>query len=139
MEKSVVDKIEVEVSVGELLDKLTILEIKQDRIKNEAKLKNIRKELAVLGAVKEKVIGRENAIDDLFQNLKSVNERLWDIEDQIRECERRKDFGPQFVHLARSVYLENDQRSHLKSQLNEILGSNLREEKSYSEYSFQLQ
>lgn len=126
----------IEVSVGELLDKISILEIKSLRIKQEEKLKNIRKELESLTLVRDAQIRSED-IEDLYGQLKTINESLWDIEDRIRLCEKRKDFSQEFIQLARMVYLENDQRSKVKSEINNKLGSVLREEKSYSEYSFQ--
>lgn len=128
-------KIEVEVSIGELLDKITILEIKQERIKQEDKLKNIQKELSQLLRVKNESLNFNDEIDELYQSLKSTNEALWEIEDEIRNCERVKDFGPQFIQLARKVYNQNDIRCMIKRELNEKLGSELKEEKSYSNYS----
>ncbi len=126
----------IEVSVGELLDKISILEIKSLRIKEEEKLRNIKRELQSLTVVRDAQIRRED-IEDLYGQLKSINESLWRIEDSIRLCEKRKNFGQEFIQLARMVYQENDQRSRIKSEINNKLGSVLREEKSYSEYSFQ--
>lgn len=126
----------IEVSVGELLDKISILEIKSLRIKEEEKLRNIKRELQILTVVRDAQIRRED-IEDLYGQLKTINESLWRIEDSIRLCEKRKNFGQEFIQLARMVYQENDQRSRIKSEINNKLGSVLREEKSYSEYSFQ--
>lgn len=129
-------KIEVEVSVGELLDKITILQIKTERIQDEAKLKNVRAELRHLSDVQNRAVTFDSEIKALFQKLKETNESLWEIEDEIRDHEKAKDFGPEFIHLARMVYMKNDLRCHLKRELNEKLGSELKEEKSYTEYSF---
>jgi hypothetical protein len=130
------ESIEVEVSIGELLDKISILEIKMERIRQEEKLFNIRKELNHLRQVCEERVPSNEIVEDLFLKLKETNEVLWDIEDEIRECEREKDFGAKFISLARSVYKQNDLRCHLKRELNDKLGSGLKEEKSYAEYSF---
>lgn len=128
------DKIEVEVSAGELLDKISILEIKGERIENEEKLMNVRKELKILENVRNEMIERTSELDKIYLSLKKTNEKLWEIEDQIRDCERNKDFGAKFVTLARSVYMENDKRCSLKREINELLKSSLMEEKSYAEY-----
>ncbi len=129
-----IQNISVEVSPGELIDKITILEIKSERIKDVEKLKNVRMELATLVACRDLAIEASPELAELTIELKQVNESLWQIEDQIRECERHRDFGPKFIELARSVYKSNDRRSALKRQINELLGSRLIEEKSYSEY-----
>ena len=124
--------IEVPVSVGELVDKVTILRIKRENIKDDSKQQNILKELSALEERCE-----VHSIDlqtPLVQQLYEVNSRLWQIEDDIRDCERAKDFGPRFVDLARSVYVTNDQRFDLKAKLNAQFGSQLREEKSYQPY-----
>lgn len=128
-------KIEVEVSAGELLDKISILEIKQERIGDPSKLANINKELATLERERDRCVQLSGESAEVYDLLRSTNEALWDIEDHIRECERAQDFGPRFIALARSVYFQNDKRALYKRQLNELLGSNLIEEKSYSEYS----
>jgi hypothetical protein len=129
-------KIEVEVSAGELLDKISILEIKMERIKDETKLKNVRVELSHLINVQNRAVQFDARVKSLFQRLKETNESLWEIEDEIRAHEKAKDFGPEFIHLARMVYMKNDLRCHIKQELNEKLGSELKEEKSYTEYSF---
>jgi len=128
--------IEVPVSWGELVDKITILQIKSDRMRDEAKLANVRKELTLLS---EKL--GENAsnadVVRLTAELYSVNTALWEIEDDIRECENVGDFSEKFVGLARSVYITNDKRSELKREINAVLGSALIEEKSYQAYKIQ--
>jgi Tfp pilus assembly protein PilF len=131
---SSVQNIQVEVAPGELIDKITILEIKSERITDREKLKNVRLELATLVACRDQVIESSPELATLTLDLKQVNESLWQIEDEIRECERQKDFGDRFIELARSVYKSNDRRSLLKRQINELLGSRLVEEKSYAAY-----
>ena len=123
--------INVPISVGELIDKITILEIKKDKLKN-LKLKNILKELSFLRAVLEK-----NSIlipDDIYFQLKTINLKLWDIEDKIRIKEKNKEFDNEFIELARSVYLNNDRRSETKKELNIMFNSEIIEEKSYEKY-----
>lgn len=127
-------KIAVPVSPGELIDKITILEIKRERMKDELKLHNVRTELALLRQVLERTVPCEAELDALWAALKAVNERLWKIEDEIRACERAGDFGRAFVALARAVYRTNDERSALKQRINARLGSALVEEKSYAAY-----
>ena len=122
---------QIEVSDGEIVDKLTIIEIKLERIKDEAKLVNVRKEYEVLNAAVAKIIRKD---DPLYRELLDINTRLWEIEDGIRECERAKDFGEKFVELARSVYFTNDKRAEVKKQINLRTGSALVEEKSYEAY-----
>ena len=122
------------VAVGELIDKITILEIKSERITDPAKLRNIRSELRLLVEVRDTHVAPGQTISSLSGELKKVNEQLWDIEDEIRECERRRDFGARFVELARSVYQSNDLRSRLKREINEASGSRIVEEKSYAPY-----
>ncbi len=121
----------IEVSNGEIMDKLTILEIKLEKITDPAKRKNIEKEYELLRAAAAGILPRE---DPLYRQLKEVNLRLWEIEDRIRELERRRDFGEEFIETARSVYRENDLRAALKRQINEKTGSGLTEEKSYKPY-----
>ena len=123
--------INVPISIGELIDKITILEIKKEKLKN-LKLKNILKELSFLRAGLEK-----NSIfipDEIFFQLKSINLTLWDIEDKIRIKEKNKEFDNQFIELARSVYLNNDRRSETKKELNIMFNSEIIEEKSYEKY-----
>ncbi|MEE2698797.1 MAG: DUF6165 family protein [Pseudomonadota bacterium] len=124
----------VEVAPGELIDKITILEIKLKHIKDEEKLVNVRLELETLVKARDLSISPTDALDSLGAELKSANEALWKIEDKIRESERKKEFNSDFVRLARSVYITNDKRAALKREINELLGSSLIEEKSYSSY-----
>jgi hypothetical protein len=126
--------IKVEVSWGEMLDKVTILQIKTERIQDPAKTANVQKELQALAAEHQRALRLHPSVPDLVARLKSINEALWDIEDEIRDWERIKEFGPRFIELARSVYVTNDQRAAVKRQLNEALGSELVEEKSYQAY-----
>jgi hypothetical protein len=123
----------VEVSAGELLDKLTILRIKAQRINDPEKLRNIHAEMDALAGVRESLPSSSQRAE-LEEQLAAVNEQLWDIEDAIRQCEREGDFGPRFVELARSVYRTNDRRAALKRAINDRLGSAIIEEKSYVEY-----
>jgi chromosome segregation ATPase len=129
-------RVTVPISVGELLDKITILEIKAERIADRNKLANVEAELALLVERRQGLglaAGAKGAeIDRLIAALGAVNRRLWEVEDQLRALEHEGDFGATFVALARSVYQENDRRAELKRQLNEITGSELVEEKSYS-------
>ena len=121
----------IEVSNGEIADKLTIIEIKLAQIKDEAKLKNLRNEYAVLDEAVSKIIKKDH---ELYIALLNINQELWDIEDTIRDLERDKDFGDEFVKTARAVYFTNDKRSDIKRRINELTGSNLVEEKSYQKY-----
>ena len=121
----------IEVSNGEIIDKLTILMIKLERIKDVKKLENIRKEYEVLKEAAESIISLD---DPLVKELYNVNSELWDIEDHIRELERRKDFGDDFINTARSVYYKNDRRAELKREINIKTSSGLIEEKSYEKY-----
>ncbi len=123
----------VEIAPGELLDKITILEIKAERLSDPARLRNVRTELAALRAARERAVPPSAALEALTAQLRAVNEALWQTEDDLRLCERRRDFGPRFVELARSVYRDNDRRAELKRRVNELLGSSLVEEKSYAE------
>lgn len=124
----------VPVSWGELLDKITILEIKLDRIEDENKKINVRTELISLRAVVESQGPLKDGATALIDELRSVNGKLWIVEDDIRDCERAKDFGEKFIELARAVYHTNDVRAALKKQLNLLLDSGLVEEKSYQPY-----
>ena len=127
-------RIQSEVSSGELLDKISILEIKLKKIKDKENLKEINKEYAILKQSQNLNIKLTNELKDLFDELKKVNLNLWDIEDQLRICEKNKDFGEKFIELARGVYFNNDSRSKIKSEINKILGSNIKEVKQYSNY-----
>jgi len=124
----------VPVSWGELIDKITILEIKSERIADPAKLANIRRELAALEAVRTANLPAERIarVAPATAALKAVNERLWMIEDDIRLCEKAQDFGPRFIGLARDVYQTNDRRAEIKREISVLLGSDLIEEKSYA-------
>ena len=126
--------IHVPVSWGELLDKITILEIKAERIADPAKTANVAKELAALRATRDAAGVDLAPLAALVGALREVNAALWRIEDDIRDCERQGDFGARFVALARDVYRTNDKRAALKRQVNEALGSELVEEKSYAAY-----
>lgn len=126
--------ITVEISPGELIDKITILEIKIERIKDAAKLGNVRTEWETLTAARDGALAKSAELDRLMAELKEINVRLWEIEDRIRDCERAKDFGETFVELARGVYRNNDRRAHIKRAINALLGSRLIEEKSYAAY-----
>ncbi|WP_163708333.1 DUF6165 family protein [Mangrovibacterium lignilyticum] len=121
----------IEVSNGEIADKLTIIEIKLENIKDEKKLVNLKAEFAVLDEAVAKIIAKDHP---LYQELLTINKKLWDIEDRIRELEKAKDFGAEFVEVARSVYFTNDKRSDVKRKINELTGSSLIEEKSYEDY-----
>ncbi len=126
--------ITVEIAPAELVDKITILEIKLARIKDAAKLGNVRAELETLVRARDAAIAPSPEIAADTAALKRANETLWEVEDHIRDCERAKDFGPRFVELARSVYRTNDERARIKRRINERLGSRLVEEKSYASY-----
>ena len=125
-------QVTIPISVGELLDKITILEIKAERIGDPAKLANVRTELEALARLRRELDLAGQDLEALVLELGQVNRRLWDVEDRLRELEQAKDFGAEFVRLARSVYRENDHRARLKRRLNELTGSALVEEKSYS-------
>lgn len=126
--------IHVPVSCGELFDKITILEIKMENMTDKAKLANVARELEELCKTRDKAIVIPPTLPPLVTELKAINQKLWGIEDDIRECERQKDFGPKFVELARAVYFTNDDRMRVKRQINDVLGSSLVEEKSYAAY-----
>jgi hypothetical protein len=125
------DKILAEISAGELIDKITILEIKKKQIKNVEKLKEVEKELLTLNDTFEKAISDKSKIQILIDNLKTINLELWDIENEKRLAEKNNDFGEKFIQLARNVYKTNDERSRLKLEINNILGSNIKEVKSH--------
>lgn len=126
--------LQVEVSPGELIDKITILEIKSERIVDPDKLANVRRELRSLTATHEKALDPSPELDEFTAELRRINERLWEIEDDIRDCERNGDFGERFIELARAVYRTNDRRAAAKRSINELLGSELVEEKDYADY-----
>lgn len=122
------------IAPGELIDKITILRIKSERISDSAKLENVRRELDVLSRTRDEAVPESAEMTRLEQALKTVNEALWEIEDDIRDCERDKDFGDEFIRLARAVYITNDKRAALKKEINLLLGSSIVEEKSYADY-----
>ena len=124
----------VEIAPGELIDKITILEIKAERIDDSEKRANVLVELATLNEARAAAIATDDEVARLTAELKTVNEALWEIEDDIRDCDRDGDFGPRFVELARAVYRTNDRRAGLKKAINLHLGSRLVEEKSYQAY-----
>ena len=125
------DKILAEISAGELIDKITILEIKKAKIENKNKLSDIEKELTSLNNTLSKHISNTQKIDQLINNLKDINLKLWEIEDAKRAAEKNQDFGEKFISLARKVYKFNDERAKIKLSINNILGSNIKEVKSY--------
>lgn len=125
---------QVEIAPGELVDKITILAIKRERISDAAKLRNVEHEYGILTAILPPEFKTDAKLGQLQADLKTVNEVIWQVEDDIRDHERRKDFGPSFVELARAVYINNDQRAALKREINEALQSAIVEEKSYSPY-----
>jgi len=126
--------IQVEISPGELLDKLTILEIKRAKIDAPEKRANIDREHAMLADIRMRAVPADAEIERLETELKSVNQALWTIEDDIRDCERNQDFGDAFIRLARAVYRTNDRRAALKREINDRLGARFAEEKSYGDY-----
>ena len=126
--------LQVEVSPGELIDKITILEIKAERIADPDKLANVHRELRSLTATREIALDTSPELDEFTAELRRINECLWEIEDDIRDCERNADFGERFVELARAVYRTNDRRAAAKRSINELLGSELVEEKDYADY-----
>jgi len=129
--KTKLNKILAEISAGELIDKITILEIKRVKITDEGKLIEINKELLSLSLILEKNIPDLSKIDKLKSDLKNINLKLWDIENGKRECEKNNDFKEKFISLARNVYKFNDDRAKAKIAINKILGSNIKEVKSY--------
>ncbi len=129
--------VEAPVSLGELVDKITILEIKMINISNQSKINNISNELKILESRLNSFLNEEELknLQPLKIELSKINNSLWSIEDDIRDCEKNKEFGDDFIRLARAVYVTNDQRAKVKKEINLIFGSELIEEKSYQEYS----
>ena len=127
-------KILSEISAGELLDKISILEIKLERIKDKNSQEEIIKEYNILKETQNSSIKFTDKIKELFESIKETNLNLWKIEDKIRVCEKNKDYGKNFIELARGVYFTNDKRSKIKSEINKILGSNIKEMKQYVKY-----
>jgi hypothetical protein len=119
-------------SLGDVADRITILTIKNGRMRDPEKLANVRKELTEISGVFFAAVTRTPEFDVLFERLKAINEQLWEIEDAIRLCEAKGNFGPEFIRLARSVYQTNDLRAAIKREINTLLGSDLVEEKSYT-------
>ena len=128
------NKIIVEVSIGELLDKITILEIKQEKIKDPEKLKFISNEHSILKNQLNNNIKTDDKLNKLFQSLKDINSKLWVIEDDKRQCEKDKDFGEKFVKLSRDVHFLNDDRAKIKLEINNHTGSVIKEIKEYTNY-----
>ena len=128
------NKIIVEVSVGELLDKISILEIKQDKIKDPEKLNFINNEHSILKNQFENNIKSDEKLEKLFQDLKDINAKLWVIEDDKRDCEKNKDFGEKFIKLTRDVHFFNDDRAKIKLEINNHTGSTIKEIKEYTSY-----
>ena len=128
------NKILVEVSVGELLDKLSILEIKKEKIKDSEKLKYINDEYAVLKEQLSKNVQSDNTLEKLFNTLKEINSKLWVIEDDKRMCEKNSNFGEKFIKLSRDVHFLNDDRAKIKLEINNHTGSKIKEIKEYTSY-----
>jgi len=127
-------KILSEISAGELLDKISILEIKIEKITNKNNLNEVKKEHKILKATQASSIKITDNINTLFSTLKKINLILWNVEDKLRICEKNKDFGKNFIQLARDVYIHNDKRAKIKSDINILLGSNIKEIKQYIDY-----
>jgi hypothetical protein len=126
--------VSIPVATGELVDKVTILEIKSERIADAGKLANVRRELTGLHAQLSPLLDAYPSLAEIKARLRAINETLWNVEDDIRDCERRKDFGPRFVELARNVYKTNDRRAAVKREVDLLTASDLLEEKSYAAY-----
>ena len=123
-----------EIGSGELIDKITILEIKSDRIADAEKLKNVRHELSVLSTTRDAHLSNIDGLSVLTARLRAINEALWQIEDDIRACEAQNDFGQKFIDLARAVYNTNDKRAAIKKEINLLTGATIIEEKSYTDF-----
>ena len=128
------NKIIIEVSIGELLDKVSILEIKQEKIKDPEKLKFISNEHSILKNQLENNLKSDDKLIKLYQSLKEINAKLWDIEDDKRQCEKDKDFGEKFIKLSRDVHFLNDDRAKIKLEINSYTGSKIKEIKEYTNY-----
>ena len=128
------NKIIVEVSIGELLDKISILEIKQEKIKDPEKLKFIKNEHSILTDELKKNVKSDDKLNNLYQSLKEINSKLWIIEDNKRQCEKDKDFGEKFIKLSRDVHFLNDDRAKIKLEINNLTGSAIKEIKEYTSY-----
>ena len=128
------NKIIVEVSIGELLDKISILEIKQEKIKDSEKLRFINNEHSILKDQLEKNVKSDDKLNNLYQSLKEINAKLWVIEDDKRQCEKDKDFGEKFIKLSRDIHFLNDDRAKIKLEINNHTGSAIKEIKEYTNY-----
>ena len=128
------NKIIVEVSIGELLDKISILEIKKEKIKDPEKIKYISDEHLILKDQLDKNVNSDEKLNKLFENLKEINSKLWVIEDSKRQCEKEKDFGEKFIKLSRDVHFLNDNRAKIKLEINNHTGSKIKEIKEYTDY-----
>ena len=128
------NKIIVEISIGELLDKISILEIKKEKIKDTEKLKFIYNEHSILKDQLEKNVNTDDKLNNLYQSLKEINSKLWVIEDDKRQCEKEKDFGEKFIKLSRDVHFLNDDRAKIKLEINNHTGSVIKEIKEYTSY-----
>jgi len=128
------NKIIVEISIAELLDKISILEIKQEKIKDPEKLKFINNEHSILKNQLEKNVNSDEKMNNLYQSLKEINAKLWTIEDDKRQCEKDKDFGEKFIKISRDVHFLNDDRSKIKLEINNHTGSSIKEIKEYTSY-----
>jgi len=127
-------KILSEISPGELLDKISILEIKREKITDENNLREVKKEYEMLKKIQNSSIEFDEKIQNLFNLIKNINTTLWNIEDKIRVHEKKNDFSKDFIELARNVYLNNDKRAKIKSEINNLLESNIKEVKQYTDY-----
>ena len=128
------NKIIVEVSIGELLDKISILEIKKDKIKDAEKLKFISDEHSILKNQLNQNVKSDEKLNELFKDLKEINAKLWVIEDDKRQCEKEKNFGEKFIKLSRDVHFLNDDRAKIKLEINDLTGSKIKEIKEYTKY-----
>tara|TARA_Y100000590_G_C15362218_1_gene879363 strand:- start:386 stop:775 length:390 start_codon:yes stop_codon:yes gene_type:complete len=128
------NKILIEISVGELLDKISILEIKKEKIKSEEKLKFINEEYNALKVNFDKNINSNESLNNLYKKLKDINSKLWVIEDEKRKCEKNSDFGDNFIKLSRDVHFLNDKRAKTKLEINNLTGSKIKEIKEYTNY-----
>jgi len=128
------NRIIVEVSIGELFDKISILEIKQEKIKDPEKLKFIKNEHSILKDQLKKNVESDDKLNNLYQSLKEINTKLWIIEDDKRQCEKDKDFGEKFIKLSRDVHFLNDDRAKIKLEINNLTGSTIKEIKEYTSY-----
>ena len=128
------NKIIVEVSIGVLFDKISILEIKKEKIKDPEKLKYITDEHSILKSQLDKNVKNNEKLEKLFQSLKEINFKLWIIEDNKRQCEKEKDFGEKFIKLSRDVHFLNDDRAKIKLKINDLTGSKIKEIKEYTSY-----